>query len=93
MWTESLPYLAQQSHASKSDRTDHCLLLQGQGPRDIETGDAGVECVICMNPLDVERTSARMVTPCNHFFHPDCLNRWMDVKMECPTCRQLLPPP
>ncbi|CAL8462582.1 g2115 [Coccomyxa elongata] len=66
---------------------------EAQGPRDIETGDAGVECVICMNPLDIERTSARMVTPCNHFFHPDCLNRWMDVKMECPTCRQLLPPP
>ncbi|CAK0754278.1 hypothetical protein CVIRNUC_002285 [Coccomyxa viridis] len=27
---------------------------------DIETGDAGVECVICMNPLDTQRLSARM---------------------------------
>lgn len=66
---------------------------EAQGPRDIETGDAGVECVICMNPLDVDRIATRMVTPCNHFFHPECLNRWMDVKMECPTCRQPLPPP
>ena len=62
------------------------------GPRDIETGDAGTECVICMNPLDVEALAARMVTPCGHFFHPACLARWMDVKMECPTCRRPLPP-
>ena len=59
---------------------------------DIETGDAGTECVICMNPLDVEALAARMVTPCGHFFHPACLARWMDVKMECPTCRTPLPP-
>ena len=61
------------------------------GPRDIETGDAGTECVICMNPLDVEQLKQRMVTPCGHFFHEACLRRWMDIKMECPTCRQPLP--
>ena len=61
-------------------------------PGDIETGDAGIECVICMTPVDTERAQTRMVTPCGHFFHPSCLQRWMDVKMECPTCRQLLPP-
>lgn len=32
------------------------------------------------------------VTPCDHFFHSGCLQRWMDVKMECPTCRRPLPP-
>lgn len=61
-------------------------------PGDIETGDAGIECVICMTPVDTERSQMRMVTPCGHFFHPTCLQRWMDVKMECPTCRQVLPP-
>ena len=59
---------------------------------DIESGDAGVECVICMTPVDTERPVMRMVTPCAHFFHPNCLQRWMDVKMECPTCRRTLPP-
>ena len=52
-----------------------------------------MECVICMNPLDTQRLPARMVTPCGHFFHNKCLHKWMDVKMECPTCRQPLPPP
>ncbi len=41
----------------------------------------------------VGRPAARMLTPCNHFFHSKCLHRWMDVKMECPTCRRMLPPP
>mmetsp|Transcript_12111 Transcript_12111/g.34059 ORF Transcript_12111/g.34059 Transcript_12111/m.34059 type:complete len:656 (+) Transcript_12111:510-2477(+) len=60
---------------------------------DVETGEGSVECVICMTPVDVGRPAARMVTPCNHFFHSACLQRWMDVKMECPTCRRVLPPP
>lgn len=59
---------------------------------DIETGDAGAECVICMTPVDIQRHKTRMVTPCNHFFHAPCLQRWMDIKMECPTCRRMLPP-
>ena len=42
-------------------------------------GFAGCECVICMNPADVGQPAARMVTPCNHFFHNHCLERWMDV--------------
>lgn len=32
------------------------------------------------------------VTPCDHIFHARCLQRWMDIKMECPTCRRSLPP-
>ena len=31
-------------------------------------------------------------TPCKHYFHQKCLVTWMDVKMECPTCRAALPP-
>ncbi|KAI8814364.1 hypothetical protein BJ742DRAFT_787266 [Cladochytrium replicatum] len=33
-----------------------------------------------------------MVTPCHHIFHTDCLERWMEVKLECPICRTELPP-
>ena len=28
-----------------------------------------------------------MMTPCKHYYHPDCLKQWMDQKMECPSCR------
>jgi hypothetical protein len=37
----------------------------------------GVDCVICMAQVDFEVLQARMVTPCNHFFHTECLTRWM----------------
>ncbi|KAF8409224.1 hypothetical protein HHK36_005298 [Tetracentron sinense] len=51
------------------------------------------DCVICMSSVDLRRRlNDCMVTPCGHFFHSGCLQRWMDVKMECPTCRRSLPP-
>ncbi|XP_073115609.1 transmembrane E3 ubiquitin-protein ligase FLY1 isoform X4 [Elaeis guineensis] len=51
------------------------------------------DCVICMTAIDLtQRSNDYMVTPCDHFFHSGCLQRWMDIKMECPTCRRSLPP-
>ncbi|KAI3904014.1 hypothetical protein MKW92_018252 [Papaver armeniacum] len=50
------------------------------------------DCVICMTTIDLpQRSNDCMVTPCDHFFHSGCLQRWMDIKMECPTCRRPLP--
>ncbi|TVU39017.1 hypothetical protein EJB05_12418 [Eragrostis curvula] len=52
-----------------------------------------IDCVICMTTIDVtQRSSEYMVAPCEHIFHSGCLQRWMDIKMECPTCRRSLPP-
>ncbi|XP_042470038.1 transmembrane E3 ubiquitin-protein ligase FLY2-like isoform X1 [Zingiber officinale] len=51
------------------------------------------DCVICMATIDFSENSNRyMVTPCDHCFHSECLQRWMDIKMECPTCRRALSP-
>ncbi|GLI68171.1 hypothetical protein VaNZ11_012511 [Volvox africanus] len=67
---------------------------EGTGPddADVETGHGSKECVICMNPVPLLPFNARMLTPCGHFFHERCLTRWMEVKMDCPTCRRPLPP-
>jgi hypothetical protein len=55
-------------------------------------------CTICMTGLNilsnsepVHNFSKTMHTPCNHPFHQDCLMRWMEIKMECPTCRANIP--
>lgn len=32
-----------------------------------------------------------MKTPCDHKFHINCLKKWMEIKLECPTCRKQLP--
>lgn len=50
------------------------------------------DCLICMDELSVEDGLHKVITPCDHRFHSVCLQKWMDVKMECPTCRAALPP-
>ena len=45
-----------------------------------------LECVICYNELVLTR-GLYSISPCDHLFHKDCLARWMQVKLECPTCR------
>ncbi|GBG30764.1 Transmembrane E3 ubiquitin-protein ligase 1 [Hondaea fermentalgiana] len=49
------------------------------------------QCAICLltvTGVDEEH----MITPCNHLFHRDCLRVWINEKLECPTCRAVLPP-
>ncbi|KAF5104610.1 hypothetical protein DV451_000523 [Geotrichum candidum] len=33
-----------------------------------------------------------MVTPCQHVFHTECLEMWMRSRLQCPICRNPLPP-
>ncbi|WYZ38878.1 hypothetical protein EsH8_III_000792 [Colletotrichum jinshuiense] len=33
-----------------------------------------------------------MVTPCRHIFHSACLEGWMRFRLQCPICREELPP-
>lgn len=35
---------------------------------------------------------AYMVTPCRHIFHTPCLEGWMRFRLQCPICRETLPP-
>ncbi len=57
----------------------------------VEMLERAEDCVICMQPFDVAGGEATAVTPCDHVYHASCLQQWMDVKLECPTCRQQLP--
>lgn len=50
------------------------------------------ECCICMESVSIH-SRERMVTPCNHFFHATCLERWLEVRLECALCRSPVPPP
>lgn len=56
------------------------------------TGQGVVECVICMAGVQLLPASERVVTPCAHFYHRECLASWMAIKAECPQCRHPLPP-
>ncbi|TNV80753.1 hypothetical protein FGO68_gene392 [Halteria grandinella] len=65
--------------------------------------ETGEECVICMytlrnqvnnemQPMPNMISNTYMRTPCRHKFHQNCLQNWMRVKLECPVCREVLPP-
>ncbi|XP_063781505.1 RING finger protein 145-like isoform X2 [Pseudophryne corroboree] len=45
-------------------------------------------CSICYQEMSVA-----VVTPCSHFFHADCLRRWLYVQDTCPLCYQQVKPP
>jgi len=49
-------------------------------------------CAICYGEFspNASRYSV-MITPCEHVYHTECLTRWMEQKLECPTCRGQLP--
>ena len=65
---------------------DYGRVVRGDARRDED------DCVICMSSVSTTGTE-HMITPCDHFFHAECLTRWMEVKLECPTCRAPLPNP
>ncbi|EAW07634.1 ubiquitin-protein ligase dscA [Aspergillus clavatus NRRL 1] len=33
-----------------------------------------------------------MITPCRHIFHSTCLESWMRLRLQCPICRESIPP-
>jgi hypothetical protein len=43
------------------------------------------DCVICRD--NYEASSIIREMPCKHFFHEDCLFKWLDNSNQCPTCR------
>lgn len=43
--------------------------------------DLGDVCSICFQQLDKAK-----VTGCNHYFHADCLTRWLYLQDTCPNC-------
>lgn len=73
-----------------------------------DKGKRVFDCAICMQDLEVPVVEAGesgdvsggfmlarrqyMVTPCRHIFHTACLEGWMKYRLQCPNCREGLPP-
>ena len=43
-------------------------------------------CVICQEEFE-DRCIVRKIKKCGHYFHIGCLDRWLETKITCPTCR------
>ncbi|KAI1391502.1 uncharacterized protein F4822DRAFT_396946 [Hypoxylon trugodes] len=53
---------------------------------------AGAEDPTAGGVAGVLARRAYMVTPCRHIFHSACLEGWMRFRLQCPICREELPP-
>lgn len=82
--------------------------LEGHSDDNKSHGSArSIDCAICRETLEVPVVKAGdesgsvanalarrtyMVTPCRHIFHTVCLEGWMKFRLQCPICREELPP-
>jgi hypothetical protein len=55
---------------------------------EVEGGGPLGDCAICLDGVE----DAGKEMPCGHRFHGECLERWLGVHGNCPTCRHKLPP-
>lgn len=40
-------------------------------------------CAVCLSSM-----SRAKITPCNHFFHPQCLKQCLKMSLQCPLCKR-----
>lgn len=43
-------------------------------------------CSICQDPMEAGQET-RTILACSHCFHRDCIDRWFQEHVQCPTCR------
>lgn len=46
----------------------------------------GLECSVCLSEVS-EGEKARILPKCNHGFHVDCIDMWLQSHITCPLCR------
>ena len=44
------------------------------------------ECVVCLSECKPEEI-VKKLPPCGHWFHPDCIDKWLATHSTCPVCR------
>lgn len=64
--------------------TDWCRSLALSSESMLRSPEAST-CAVCLSDFDLN-TPVRMMR-CFHHFHPDCIDRWLRSKAECPICK------
>ncbi|CAI8604508.1 unnamed protein product [Vicia faba] len=63
------------------------ILLYSSLNKHVKEGDEGtLPCAVCLADFH-DNDSIRVLPPCNHFFHPPCIDAWLSSHVTCPVCR------
>lgn len=46
-------------------------------------------CGICLDGLYVTEEYC-ILTKCRHYYHGECIGRWLNIRNECPLCRRII---
>ncbi|CAH8355632.1 unnamed protein product [Eruca vesicaria subsp. sativa] len=52
-------------------------------------GNGALECAICLNEFEDDEM-LRLLPKCDHVFHPNCIDAWLQGHVTCPVCRNNL---
>lgn len=53
----------------------------------VKPADPEDECAVCMEVLGCSEPLLACTHGCKHYFHEDCIMRWLRVGTSCPLCR------
>ncbi|XP_022856224.1 E3 ubiquitin-protein ligase ATL6-like [Olea europaea var. sylvestris] len=59
--------------------------------KDHKIGKGALECAVCLNEFEDDET-IRLIPKCDHVFHPQCIDAWLESHVTCPVCRANLVP-
>ncbi|KAL1531442.1 RING-type E3 ubiquitin transferase [Salvia divinorum] len=48
------------------------------------------ECVICSD--EFKKGDKVITLPCKHFYHSECITKWLEIKKHCPLCQREVKP-
>ncbi|KAJ4764839.1 RING/U-box superfamily protein [Rhynchospora pubera] len=54
-------------------------------------GKGSLDCAVCLTEFDGD-DMLRLLPACNHMFHLDCIDTWLEYHVTCPLCRCNLMP-
>ncbi|KAL3620929.1 hypothetical protein CASFOL_035841 [Castilleja foliolosa] len=60
--------------------------------KDHQIGKGTLECAVCLNEFE-EHETLRLLPKCDHVFHPECIDAWLESHVTCPVCRANLAEP
>ncbi|KAL5566127.1 hypothetical protein UlMin_029291 [Ulmus minor] len=66
--------------------------MQYSEVKGLKIGKDALECAVCLNEFEDDET-LRLIPKCDHVFHPECIDTWLESHTTCPVCRANLAEP